>query len=454
MYVATMLRISVLFAIFFSVELLLHFFKFYSDFKPSEEVVAIHCPPEKVLSPSEAKALASTPQAQGYKIRPFGNKAPFIIQDPFEFDHNVCKVLSPSHFSAFIYHIRTAAQLLASKSNILPLFDTKEYQTAGKQLYNQEEKLVLNKRDLKVVFKMNPAFSALRVDIENLDLKDSVIHESVSFVTLKAITDYLKDSFDFNCSPGSSTEDGCANGEDDVDMDDSNTEKGSDMPENIATSANSKLTAEEKAPTPLQEYVDGDKEGGYNMSEHTVNQKPSLNSTSEEISNEEASGECKGEESLKRKRAHGSSDDDEDETKRVKKGNSKSPETLDILRQLRQDCQSSKFMCTAMSDTWTHRRQRRRKLEQERRHRHERENEGPEEKMDTSELTNSLPSLPPLLRMTLFMDTTRAPLVVIKISQLPPLHVKKFKSWFAVINKDLHFRKAADSSKDLFQSHP
>ena len=113
---------------FHVVDLLLHFFKFYSEWKSSLEVVAIHCPLERTLSPSDAISLATAPQERSYgDLRPF--KCPsLIIQDPFELTHNLCKTLSKANFVEFQRRLRIAAELLETKNNLLPLFDRREYE--------------------------------------------------------------------------------------------------------------------------------------------------------------------------------------------------------------------------------------------------------------------------------------------------------------------------------------
>ena len=105
-----------------AVDLLLHFFKFYSEFRSSEEVVAVHCPLDRTLSPTDAINLANAPQKRGYRVSPF--KFPsLVIQDPFECDHNLCKALSKDKFIVFQRCFKIAAELLEAKSNLLPLFD-------------------------------------------------------------------------------------------------------------------------------------------------------------------------------------------------------------------------------------------------------------------------------------------------------------------------------------------
>ena len=293
--------------------------------------------------------------------------------------------------------------------------------------------------ELKDLFRGNPAFSALGESLEKLDMNDSFIHQSVSLVALKAITEYLQHSLSFTCSPdnssgveNSSQEDDYHNDED-VDTNDS-TEANSEALENTAVSANSQPDVGKDTSIPSSECMDIDK-GIKRPSGAVKNPETSSTSKSKEDANGEISVQCGGE---TRKRAHTNSDDEQhDETKRTKKGNSQSINMLDALRQLQQECPSAKYVCTAMSDTWTHRRQRRRKLEQQ---------QGEEEKMDTSELTESLPSLPALLCMKLFTDSSKAPLVVIKIDQLPPLNMNKFNNWFTLVNKELHRHAPARNS--------
>lgn len=411
--------------IFSLVELLVHFFKFYSEWKSSEEVVAIHCPPDKTLSPSAAKALATAPQGQGYKVRPFRDIASFIIQDPFEFDHNLCKALSKPNFTAFIHHLKIAAELLASNKNLLPLFDRKEYQKVEVRLYSKPRRLVFNTYDLKDLFRGNPTFSALGEGLEKLDMNDSVIHQSVSLVTLKAITEYLQHSLSFSCSPDNSTGEENDGQEDNYhDEDDIDADNGAGT-----KSEPSEITG--VSPSSECMDVDRDIKGAVKNPEHP------LGSKNKEVANGETNVQS-GDEATRRKRAHNSSDDEQrDETKRTKKGNLQSVNTIDILRQVQGECQSTKYVCTAMSDTWTHRRQKRRKLEQQQQREGE-EGGGEEEKMDTSELTESLPSLPALLCMKIVTDSSKAPLVSIKIDQLPPLNMNKFNNWFTLVNKELH----------------
>ena len=111
---------------FFAVDLLLHFFKFYSELRSSEEIVAVHCPLDRTLSPSDAVNLATAPQERGYEVNSF-NFPSLIIQDPFEHDHNLCKALSKANFVEFQRCLKIAAELLETKSNLLPLFDWREY---------------------------------------------------------------------------------------------------------------------------------------------------------------------------------------------------------------------------------------------------------------------------------------------------------------------------------------
>ena len=409
------------------VELLLHFFKFYSEWKSSEEVVAIHCPLDKTLSPSDAKAMAIAPQDQGYKIRPFKDYVSFIIQDPFEFDHNLCKALSNPNFTAFVNHLKIAAELLAANNNLLPLFDRKEYQKVEVRLYSKPRQLVFNAHDLKDLFGANPTFSTLGEGIETLDLNDSLVHQSVSLVTLKAITEYLEHSLSFSCSPDNSSEEENNSQEDsyldenDLDTNDSAGAE-SESAENIAASA-----------SPERVDVDKDTKGAARENKAVANGETSTQSV----------GEASG-----RKRAHSCSDNEQqDKIKRTKKQTTHSAKTLDVLRQVQHKCQSAKYVCTAVSDTWTHRRQKRRKQEQQQ------QREGEEEKMDTSELTESLPSLPALLCMKIFIDRSKAPLVAIKINQLPPLNMNKFNNWFTLVNKELH-RHTPPTQKELHRHTP
>ena len=424
---------------FFPVELLLHFFKFYSEWRASEEVVAIHCPRDKTLSPSEAKALATQPQTQGYKIRPFRDIAPLIVQDPFEFDHNLCKALSKPNFTAFIHHVKMAAELLTKQKNILPLFDRKEYQKVEVRLYAKPRRLVFNTHDLKQLFQGNSAFSALGEGLEELDMNDSFVHKSVSLVTLKAVINYLQHSLNINCSPNNLTEKDSSQ-ETDLHTNDSAAAKSSpDPPENTAASAKCQPDVDKNTSILSTECMDIDKDIKQ-PTEAEANPEPSSTSKIKEVANgdrQRAGVKVVGEASS-RKRGHSLSDEEteqSDETKRTKKGNSQTVNTLDILRQARRECQSAKYVCTAMSDTWTHRRQQQRKLEQQQQLR---SGDQVEERMDTSELTESLPSLPALLCVKLFLDNSKAPLVAIKINQLPPLHVHKFNNWFALVNKELH----------------
>ena len=398
------------------VELLLHFFKFYSEWRPSEEVVAIHCPPDKTLSPSAAKALATAPKEQGYKIRPFNILASFIIQDPFEFDHNLCKALSKPNYTAFIHHLKIAAELLASNKSLLPLFDRKEYQKVEVRLYSKPKRLVFNTSELKQIFQGNPSFSALGEGLETLDMTDSFIHQSVSLVALKAITEYLQQSLGFSCSADNSN--GDSQEESYHDDDDVNTDN----------SAGVKSEAVEN--TASSERMDVDRDGKGTA----VEPEPPSTREKKQVTNREASVQgTNGGEASTRKRAHDTSDDEpHDETKRTKKGNSHSVKTLDILRQVQQECQSAKYVCTAVNDTWTHRRLKRRKLEQQKKEGEEEEN------MDTNELTESLPPLPALLSVRMLTESSKAPLVSIEIYQLPPLKMNKFNNWFTLINKELH----------------
>ncbi len=433
--------------IFALVELLLHFFKFYSEWKSSEEVIAIHCPPDKTLSPSQAKVLATAPQEHGYKVRPFHNFASFIIQDPFEFDHNLCKALSKPNFTAFIHHLKIAAELMATNKTLLPLFDRKEYQKVEVRLYSKPRRLVFYTPELKDLFRGNPTFSALGEGLETLDMKDSFVHQSVSLITLKAITEYLQQSLGFSCSPDNSigeengSQEDSYHDEDGIDTDSSAGAKAEPVEGSTASAASLELMdADSDVKGAVKEP--GPPKGAVNEP------RPPSTWEKKDVTNGEISVQGGGEAST-RKRAHDTSDDEpHEEMKRTKKGNSHSIKTLDILRRIQQECQSAKYVCTAMSDTWTHRRQKRRKLEQQLQ---KKEGED-EEKMDTTELTESLPLLPALLSVRMSTDSSKAPLVSIKVNQLPPLKMNKFNNWFTLVNKELHGHPP--SSKELHRHPP
>lgn len=290
------------------------------------------------------------------------------------------------------------------------------------RLYSKPKRLVFNTSDLKEIFQCNPSFSALGEGLETLDMTDSFIHQSVSLVALKAITEYLQQSLGFSCSPDNSigeennSQEDSYHDDDDTDTD-STTGAKSEPVENSHAAASS-------------ERMDVDRDGKGTVKEP----EPPSTREKKEVANRETSVQgTGGGEASTRKRAHNTSDDEpHDETKRTKKGNSHSVKTLDILRQVLQECQSAKYVCTAVSDTWTHRRLKRRKLEQQKKEGEEEEN------MDTSELTESLPALPALLSVRMLTESTKAPLVSIKIYQLPPLKMNKFNNWFTLVNKELH----------------
>ena len=121
---------------FHAVDLALHFFKFYSEWRSLEEVVAIHCPLGRTLSPSDAVNLATAPRERGYNIHPFKSPS-IIVQDPFELTHNLCKTLSKKNFVELQRRLRVAAEMLETRNDLLPLFDWREYQDTHVHTHTQ-----------------------------------------------------------------------------------------------------------------------------------------------------------------------------------------------------------------------------------------------------------------------------------------------------------------------------
>ena len=399
-------------------ELLLHFFKFYSEWS-GEEVVAIHYPPDKILSPTEAKSLAEHPVSLGYKVRPFREISPLIIQDPFEFDHNVCKSLSKANFTSFIRHLRIAAELLSSKNSILPLFDREEYQNAEVMLLTKPRRLTFNQGDLKELLWQSQTFSALAECVDKLDLKVATIHEALSKIALKAIVKYLEEKLDFNCSPSTNQPTQQPANADIQPTNDSATDPTKQPTSADVHSTDDSATEPTKQPTSAET---GESSSFSSMlTPKTCVQEP----TPLTVNSINSGDPCT------RKRAHPSDviDEQTDEAKRTK-NEIQSVTTLDTLRRFQSECESESYNCTAMTNTWTRRRKKLRQQQQQ-------QQQNRDVQMDTTDLTDSLPLVLPVLCVKLSIDYSELPTCTIVINQLPPLNINEFKNWYAIINKEL-----------------
>lgn len=387
----------------------MHFFSFYSQWN-GQQVVAIHCPPNKTLSPAEAKQLATDPQKLGYKVRPFKELSSLIIQDPFELDHNLCKSLSRAHYTVLLRYMKLAATILREKNSVMALFVEREYEDAETKLFSETRKLIFSPDELTTLLQRDQTLAKVAECVGQLDLHNIAIHQSVSRLALKAVSFYLTNKLKFKCTPCSTTEQQAMEQQCGDAIGPSNSEP--DL-----------MMSKEDSSSNLQSSVSTDKELVEEREDH--GSQVDANGQSERAA-----------EVLHRKRAHSSDDDGEDdelvsdETKRARKRRD-SVTPLDVLHQTQPEQLSEAYHCLAMSDTWTHRRQKQRQ-----------QRKAADEKMETSELTDALPCLPPLLSLKLSLDTSQIPHVAVSVDQLPPapINISNFKNLFALINKELKIK--------------
>ena len=320
--------------------------------------------------------------------------------------------------------MKIAGEILASSGSVLALFDRKEYEQLRVKIFgNDRSQLVLSMRSVVLLLqKQGPPFSILAEWIDQLDPTNSSVHESLSRVVLRAVATYLHNKFDFISTPSNlsknesltSSEPHPSGGQSVMLHPLDSTELATPRPH----------PSDSHDPQPVQPTIHGD-------DQPTQHAGATLHVSNSSIPHSSDSGEKRVLTGHKRALSSDSDDFDSDElasddTKRVK-NTFEEVTALDVLRHVQQGCHSNEYTCTAATDSWTHRRRKRR---------HQRKSE---DKMDTSELSESLPVCPPVLRvkMSIATDNSDPQKVTIDICQLEPHNTNKFKNWFALINKEL-----------------
>ena len=214
-------------------ELLLHFFQFYSEqFNFSKHVVAIHHTPGSRLTIQQAidksaRERAPTPvpgKGNWFKV------GSLCIQDPFELTQNVAKNFSHGSMTRLKKQLTTARDTLRERlylavpggmsqteAGLLAVLDQDRKDTAtaassevdlrGQDIAGSPERPLLTKvlhftsAGIASLLQRVASLEALGSSLTELDLSNSAIARRLAAVVLKALTHFLKQEVNIDCTP-------------------------------------------------------------------------------------------------------------------------------------------------------------------------------------------------------------------------------------------------------------
>ncbi len=173
-----------------------HFFKFYDEeFDFSKDVVSIRSP--HLLTRREAKELAKSEGDPRRKKKPLDAFTSLVVQDPFDLDHNVTKILNMLELKRLRNNFKEANQVLqkelektAEPVSILALFD----ETTPTFSTHLSTSIALSRLDLAHL--LSDA-SYLIGHLEELDLESSDVRYCLGQVVLKEVRRSLSLKFGF-----------------------------------------------------------------------------------------------------------------------------------------------------------------------------------------------------------------------------------------------------------------
>ena len=197
-------------------ELLLHFFQFYSEhFDFSNHVIAIHNPSTKPLTILEATELAKTRMMeQPSKLKEF-KVSPVCIQDPFELSHNVTKsyviaslVLLQNMLKCAMYitHQQLQSEVSCHDGNLMALFHKHEYLNVSSALNSQESVfaakiITFTTTNVASLLRRVDSLKPLASRLRELDLGNPEIVQKLTLVVMKALIAILEQYLSFVCQP-------------------------------------------------------------------------------------------------------------------------------------------------------------------------------------------------------------------------------------------------------------
>ena len=194
---------------FFTGELLLHFFHFYSNiFDFSNDVVAIHAPSNQQLSITEAVDMSSAHAPSNLPDKLLTMKVGCVcVQDPIELSHNVTKSLNHRTLSVLKGELTRAYQIMQELHSpsaidtirslgILSLFSSSD--CVHKQPKTSDI-LHFTLTNICSLLSKVPVLSPLVETLPQLDLQSQYTINKLHLVVLRALVCILETDLGFNC---------------------------------------------------------------------------------------------------------------------------------------------------------------------------------------------------------------------------------------------------------------
>ena len=211
----------VLVCLFPTGELLLHFFRFYSehiDF--SFHVVTIHTLVGQPVLVADAvrEAEANLTESVPHKVRTFKISS-MCVQDPFELSHNVTKSLSPETFATLLEEMNRAFRIMSGlvasgvtasgqssfqSGSFLCLFDPHTHALFPRAALKQPKLthcMFLPLGKVASLLEKVPTVSPLVEHIGRLNTSSQHVASMVGVVVLSAIIQLLEHDLGFECAP-------------------------------------------------------------------------------------------------------------------------------------------------------------------------------------------------------------------------------------------------------------
>ena len=191
-------------------ELLLHFFRFYSEeFDFGAHVVAVHYPaPARLTKEEVAHTAAGT--AAGSTSKAKLKMTQLCVQDPFELSHNVTKSLPKVAFFQDVLCVsrdilQEQLQLESTTTgsgDLLALFDQTQYQSITSKSYKAPTMLkYLMFTPLRVagLLQRVETLRPLAERLAELDLRNERVGEKLAAVVVKVLLSILEEELKFVC---------------------------------------------------------------------------------------------------------------------------------------------------------------------------------------------------------------------------------------------------------------
>ena len=384
-------------------ELLLHFFQFYSEeFDFGAHVVAVYHPAPARLTREEVShtAAGSTSKARLKMTQ-------LCVQDPFELSHNVTKSLPKVAFfqdmlcvSRDILQEQLQLESTATGSgNLLALFDQTRYQSIASKGYKDPKMsryLMFTTHRVAGLLQRVETLRPLGERLAELDLKNKKVGKKLADVVVKVLLSILEEELKFVCE---------------VKTRDSSEPPNIEHP--VGTFA-MELSVEGDMPA----VVTGS-ELEEKMEEGSTVVTPLMVGEGEPFMGEEDSGT--------RKRQPSEPEATLEEPKRVRLSPA-APQALDLLNSAAAATDEKMCMCTAVSNTWLHRR---------RVQRHQQDQRDVSPTPQHPVLQFSLSSHKPTAHRLRGLNMPPGTITVIKLTLKEPNQIADFATFFAFFKKHI-----------------